>query len=98
MGAPGGAVQLGSSTLVPWLKLPVKEGRIEVGLQLGEANGEVGGYLNYNSDVLDRSTAEAMAAAYCEILEAVVHDPHISIEDLAREAEEVGAEREEIAL
>jgi hypothetical protein len=39
-----------------------------------------------------------MAAAYCEILEAVVHDPHISIEDLAREAEEVGAEREEIAL
>jgi len=98
MGVPGGPVQLGSSALVPWLTLPVKEGRIEVGLQLGEANGEVGGYLNYNSDVLDRPTAEAMVAAYCEILEVVVRHPYTPIEDLARETEGVETEREEIAL
>ena len=98
MGIHGRPVQFGNSELSPWLRLPSQDTRVEVGVQLIEVQGEIDGYLNYNSDVLDRATAESMAAAYCKILEAVVRDPNTPIESLAQEAEELGAEREEITL
>jgi non-ribosomal peptide synthetase component F len=98
MGIQGRPIQFGASGMEPWMTLPLQEGRIEVGVQLLEADGQVDGFLNYNSDVLDRSTAESMAAAYGKILEAIVRDPNTPIEALAQEAEELGSEREEIAL
>jgi hypothetical protein len=98
MGIQGRPIQFGTSALEPWLTLPLQEGRIEVGVQLLEAEGQVDGFLNYNSDVLDRSTAESMAAAYGKILEAVVHDPNTPIDALALESDEIRSEREEIAL
>ena len=98
MGIQGQPIQFGASAMEPWLTLPLQEGRIEVGVQLLEAEGQVDGFLNYNSDVLDRSTAELMAAAYGKILEAVVLDPNTPIESLAQESDEIGSEREEIAL
>jgi hypothetical protein len=98
MGAQGRPVKFGGSELFPWLTLPSQESRVEVGVQLMEVQGEIDGYLNYNSDVLDRATAESMAAAYGKILEAVVRDPNAPIESLAQEADELGSEREEITL
>jgi len=98
MGAEGAPVPFGNSELFPWLTLPLQEGRVEVGVQLVEVQGHVDGYLNYNSDVMDRATAEAMAVAYGKILEAVVRDPNTPIESLAQDSEELGSEREEFAL
>jgi hypothetical protein len=98
MGVQGRSVQFGSSKLVPWMSLPLQEGRIEVGVQLVEVKGKVDGYLNYNSDVLDRPTGELMATAYRRILEAVVRDPNIPIKELAQEADGIGSAREEILI
>jgi hypothetical protein len=98
MGAEGAPVKFGNSELFPWLTLPLQEGRVEVGVQLVEVQGHVDGYLNYNSDVMDRATAEAMAVAYGKILEAAVRDPDMPIECLAPDTEEIGSEREEFAL
>jgi non-ribosomal peptide synthetase component F len=98
MGAGGAPVQFGNSELFPWLTLPLQEGRVEVGVQLVEVQGHVDGYLNYNSDVMDRATAEAMATAYGKILEAVVSNPHIPVESLMQESEDLGTGREEFAL
>jgi acyl carrier protein len=98
MGAEGDPVQFGGSQLFPWLTLPLQEGRVEVGVQLVEVQGHVDGYLNYNSDVMERATAEAMATAYGKILKAVVRDPNMPIENLAPGSEGLVTEREEFAL
>jgi hypothetical protein len=98
MGTQGRPVRFGNTELFPWLTLPSQDTRVEVGVQLMEVQGEIDGYLNYNSDVLDRATAESMAAAYGKILEAVVRNPHTPIDSLAQEADELGSEREEITL
>jgi hypothetical protein len=76
----------------------LQEGRVEVGVQLVEVQGHVDGYLNYNSDVMERATAEAMATAYGKILKAVVRDPNMPIENLAPGSEGLVTEREEFAL
>jgi non-ribosomal peptide synthetase component F len=98
MGEQGRPVPFGGSQLCPWLTLPSQDTRVEVGVQLIEVRGVIDGYLNYNSDVIDRATAESMASAYGNILESVARDPNMPIESLVSGCEEVATEREEFAL
>jgi hypothetical protein len=72
--------------------------RPEVVMQLAEIQGHLVGYLNFNSDVLDAGIAAAMAADYCKLLDAIVHNPNIRIKDLLPGPSRVASEREEIVL
>lgn len=99
-GVPGSTVEFAGSTLQPWVIKPLLgSGGFDIYMEITEADGQIvrSDFL-YNTNVLDRSTAESMAAAYGKILEAAVRDQNIPIENLGQEAEELGSEREEIAL
>jgi len=98
MGVRDCAVEFGSSTLRPSIIIPQQEGQSEIVLQLAEVEGELVGNLNYNSDVMDRATAEAMAASYCKILESIVLDPNLAIKELFPESKDADYGREEIVL
>ena len=67
-------------------------------MQLAEIQGQLVGYLNFNSDVLDQNVAEAMAADYCKLLDAIIRDPNERIEDLLPAPALGASEREEIIL
>jgi hypothetical protein len=72
--------------------------RPEVIVQLAENQGQLVGYLNFNSDALDRNIAEAMAADYCKLLDAIIRDPNQRIDELLPAPERAEAQREEILL
>jgi hypothetical protein len=65
---------------------------------LTEVNGQFIGNLNYNNQILDRATAEAMAADYFFILDAILRDPDTRIEDLRLKDQGADSEREEISI
>jgi acyl transferase domain-containing protein/acyl carrier protein len=98
MGVHAGAVEFGASMLHPYMVVPQQEGRPEVGVQLAEMNGQLVGYLNYNCDVLDPETAEAMATDYCRLLDVIIRDPNTPIDDLLPGASGEASDREEILL
>ena len=78
--------------------IPQQEGQSEIVLQLSEVGGRLGGNLNYNSDVVDRETAEAMAADFQKVLEAAVRQPDTPGFLLLPETARATAGREEIVL
>ena len=98
MGVRDCAVEFGASTLRPSIIIPQQEGQSEIVLQLAEVEGELVGNLNYNSDVLDRATAQSMAVSYCRILELVVRDHNLPIKELLLDCKDVSSGREEIVL
>jgi acyl transferase domain-containing protein len=98
MGVQAGAVEFGDSMLHPYMVVPQQEGRPEVGVQLAEMNGQLVGYLNYNCDVLDPATAEAMATDYCRLLDAIIRDSNTPIDDLLPATSVEAPDREEILL
>jgi non-ribosomal peptide synthetase component F len=98
MGAVDCAVEFGSSTLRPCIIIPQQEGQSEIVLQLAEFQGQIVGNLNYNTDIVDRETAESMAVAFSNIVESVLLNPDTPIEELAHDAEEMCSERDEIVL
>jgi NADP-dependent 3-hydroxy acid dehydrogenase YdfG/aryl carrier-like protein len=101
-------LDFGGSTLRPHMAMTLQEARSgrsmiamnrpEVVMQLAEIQGHLVGYLNFNSDVLDAGIAAAMAADYCKLLDAIVHNPNIRIKDLLPGPSRVASEREEIVL
>jgi len=99
-GVPGSTVEFAGSTLEPWVIKPLLgSGGFDLYMEITEADGQiVRSDFAYNTNVLDRTTAESMAAAYGKILEAAVRDHNIPIEKLGHEAEQLGSEREEIAI
>ncbi|HEX4038892.1 MAG TPA: SDR family NAD(P)-dependent oxidoreductase [Acidobacteriaceae bacterium] len=96
---PGGdtAISFGPSTLRPFIVIPQEDGRSEIALHIGQNEDQLAGNLNYNGDVLDRATAEAMAASYLQILERVVADPGRPIGEIIFQAGQP-QNREEILL
>ncbi len=98
MGVQDCAVEFGLSNLHPYMVVPQQEGRLEVSLQLAEVDGLLIGYLNYNSDVLDPTIAETMAADYCRLLDVIIHDPNTPIDDLLPGTSGEASDREEILL
>jgi hypothetical protein len=98
MGIEDRAIDFGFSKLHPFMIVPQQEGRLEISLQLGEMDGTLIGYLNYNSDVLDHSIAESMASDYCRLLDAILGDPHQHIDELLPGVSSDVAQRENILL
>jgi acyl transferase domain-containing protein len=98
MGIEDRAIDFGFSKLRPFMVVPQQEGRLEISLQLGEMDGTLIGYLNYNSDVLDHSIAEAMVADYCRLLDVILLDPQIHIDELLPGVSSDVAQRENILL
>ena len=98
LGVEDCAVQFGDSSLRAWMVIPQQEGQSEIVLQLSEVGGRLGGNLNYNSDVVDRETAEAMAADFQKVLEAAVRQPDTPGFLLLPETARATAGREEIVL
>jgi non-ribosomal peptide synthetase component F len=98
MGVRDCAVEFGASTLRPSIIIPQQEGQSEIVLQLAEVEGELVGNLNYNSDIMDRPTAESMAAGYCRILEVVVRNTRTPIKEFVADCQDASSSREEIVL
>ena len=98
MGIEDRAIDFGFSKLHPFMIVPQQEGRLEIFLQLGEMDGTLIGYLNYNSDVLEHSIAESMASDYCRLLDAILGDPQRHIDELLPEVSSDEAQRENILL
>jgi acyl carrier protein len=98
MGVQDSVVEFGASKLRPYMVLAQQEGRPEVGVQLAEIDGQLVGYLNYNRDILDPATAEAMAAGYFQLLDTIIRDPNTPIDDLLPAAPAETAEREKFVL
>ena len=98
MGVQDSVVDFGNSKLHPYMVLTQQEGRPEVGLQLAEIDGQLVGYLNYNRDILDPATAEAMAACYSQLVSAIVRDPNTPIHDLLTGTPPEASDREEILI
>lgn len=96
---PGGSttIPFGSSTLTPFMVIPQEDGRSEIALHIGQKEFEFAGNLNYNGNVLDRSTAESMASNYIGIMESIVGNPERRISELLWCAERP-EEREELIL
>ena len=96
---PGGdtAIRFGDATLRPFMVIPQEDGRSEIALHIGQNEDLLPGNLNYNGDVLDSATAEAMAASYLEILENVVQHPDWPIGEIIAQAG-LSGEREELML
>jgi hypothetical protein len=91
----GSAPRFGDSTLQPFMIIPQQEGQSEIVLQLAQVKDQLVGGLNYNTDILDRATAEAMALDYLEILQNAVRDPNQPISNLTTKS---SVEREEMFL
>ncbi len=89
------ATPFGDSMLRPFMIIPQQEGQSEIVLQLGQVKDQLVGALNYNTDILDRATAEAMAQDYFEILQNAVREPNRPISSLSLKS---GMEREEMFL
>jgi non-ribosomal peptide synthetase component F len=100
MGVGDCAVPFGSSILSPSIIIPQQEGQSEVVLQLAEVEGELVGNLNYKSDILDRPTAEAMAAAFSNLLETILDDPQLRLAEISQDGSPSKSSfpREEIIL
>jgi SAM-dependent methyltransferase/aryl carrier-like protein len=81
-GTGGPPVPFGGSMLTPYMAIPQQEGQSEIVLRLAEVDGELAGSLSYNSAILDRSTAEAMAQNYRSMVDALIRDPQMRIDDL----------------
>ncbi len=64
------------------LALPVESARFDLNLGFLEAEGEIGGALEYGSDLFDRTTAERWAGHLGVLLAAVAADPGRSLETL----------------
>jgi malonyl CoA-acyl carrier protein transacylase len=92
------ALHFGGSVLRPFIVIPQDDGQSEIALRLGQNEDQLVGDLNYNADILDRVTAEAMAESYLGILENAVREPDRPITELIPGAGQDGAEREEIFL
>ncbi len=97
MGNRDCTVEFGSSILRPHIIIPQQEGQSEIVLQLAEVEGQLTGNLNYNTDILDRNTAESMVRKYDRILKSVIANPTIKIEELLAE-ETYDPERDEMVL
>jgi hypothetical protein len=107
-GVGGYELDFGQSTLRPHMAATLQDvrssramiamNRPELIMQLAEIQGHLVGYLNFNSDVLDKSIAAAMAADYSKLLAAIVHNPSTRIRDLLQDPLPVASEREEIVL
>jgi non-ribosomal peptide synthetase component F len=93
---PGGnsAIRFGDSTMRPFVFIPQEDGRSEIALHIGQNEDQLAGNLNYNGDILDRATAQAMAASYLEILENIVADPDRPISEFISHVEQPGEEEE----
>jgi hypothetical protein len=48
---------------------------------VAEVDGQLIGFLNYNSDILDADVADMMASDYCRLLDTLIRDPHMPIDD-----------------
>jgi malonyl CoA-acyl carrier protein transacylase len=92
------AIMFGQSTLRPFMILPQQEGQSEIVLQLAQVESQIVGNLNYNTEILDRPTVEAMAQSYVEILEQAVRAPNDLISAFMPESGPNDADREEIFL
>jgi hypothetical protein len=92
------AIMFGESTLRPFMILPQQEGQSEIVLQLAQVESQIVGNLNYNTEILDRPTVEAMAQSYVEILEQAVRAPNDLISAFMPESGPNDADREEIFL
>jgi non-ribosomal peptide synthetase component F len=96
---PGGntSIPCGGSTLRPFMVIPQEDGRSEIALHIGQNENQFAGNLNYNANILDRATAQAMAQSYLEILEIVVKEPDIVVSRLITQSAQL-SEREEFLL
>ena len=91
-------MQFGASVLRSWFVIPQQLGQSEIVIQMSEVDGHFAGYLNYNCDILDRATAESMAADYSRIIEAITLDANLRVSEWTIEAREAESGREEFVL
>jgi acyl transferase domain-containing protein/acyl carrier protein len=81
MGVQDRSVDFGRSMLHYFMVVPQQEGRLEISIQVAEVDGQLIGFLNYNSDILDADVADMMASDYCRLLDTLIRDPHMPIDD-----------------
>ncbi len=93
-------VKFGTSLLNPWLTMPLPgAGRFDVFMEISATEGKVmRSELAYNTQVLDRPTAESMAASYCHIVESVIRNPNGRVDDLLKQVDGLDREREDIFI
>jgi hypothetical protein len=98
MGVEDAVVEFGDSTLRPYMVLAQEEGRPEVSVQLAEIDGKLVGYFNYNLNILETATAEAMAADYISLLDSMIREPNTAINDLSIRETGRESDREKIVF
>ncbi|HEX4953510.1 MAG TPA: amino acid adenylation domain-containing protein, partial [Thermoanaerobaculia bacterium] len=64
------------------IELEQKSAQFDLSLQMAELGGELGGTLNWNADLFDRSTMERWAAHLGRIVQAVVADPRQRLSEI----------------
>ena len=80
--APTGDLRLGTARLQP-LAVDTGTAKFELTLSLEEqADGSIGGYWEYATDLFDAATIERMAGHYVRLLEAALSDPQRSVAEL----------------
>ena len=93
--APTSALELSGVTLNS-LEVDNKTAKYDLGLLMREeAGGQLGGVLEYNTDLFDTSTISRIANHFSVLLKAVAEDPHQRIDDLPLMS---AAERQELVV
>lgn len=59
-----------------------QESRFDISLELLESNGEIGGTLEYSTDLFNQETMQRMAGHYLNLVEAIILSPDLSIGQL----------------
>ena len=98
MGVQDRSVDFGHSMLHYFMVVAQQEGRLEISIQLAEVDGQLIGFLNYNSDILDADVAERMASDYCRLLDILIRDPYMPIDDFQVGTSGGTSAREEIVF
>lgn len=83
LGVPDTAVQFGDSVLRPFVDLTHHEVLADIMLYLADFGDHIRGYVNYNADVVDASTAQAVTADFTNILRVVLAEPDVRLGNLS---------------
>jgi amino acid adenylation domain-containing protein len=80
LGDAGTTMQAGGLTLETY-KLEQRFAQLDLALQMGEVNGALHGFFEFNTDLFDQSTVERMASHFAVLLESIAADPERTVAD-----------------
>ena len=81
LNAPGGALELPGLRLLP-VAIDSRTSKMEMTLYLTETPGGLDGFVEYNTDLFDRSTMARLLDHYRRVLETVAAHPEVRLSEL----------------